>query len=171
MDWGVVFGLGGMAVGFLSLVYARTQALNARRQADAAHLASTLEVQRAMADRIYRARMDLARSPEAAGLYLDANPALQAVFTDGTSLESAIVVRNLLDGLQDMYFLRKRSIVDDHHWQNWVAALGPVARMPLAQKIFDNAVERNAIDAEFATFVRPLFEGGSLLDPRDRAGP
>ena len=170
MDWGVTFGLGGMAVGLLSLVYARTQAVNARRQADAAHLASTLEVQRAMADRIYQARMDLARNPEASELFLDANPALRAVFADGTSLESAIIVRNLLDGLQDMYFLRKRAIVNDHHWQNWVAALGPVVRIPLARKIFDNAVERNAIDAEFAAFVRPLFEGGDLIDPKTAFG-
>ncbi|HEU5479648.1 MAG TPA: hypothetical protein VFU90_07420, partial [Candidatus Tumulicola sp.] len=69
----------------------------------------------------------------------------------------------------DMYFLRKRSIVNDHHWQNWVAALVPVARMPLAHKIFDNAVERNAIDPEFAAFVRPLFEGGTLADPKGSA--
>lgn len=166
MDWGVVFGLGGMTVGLLSLVYARTQALNARRQADASHLASTLEVQRAMADRIYQVRMDLARSPEAAELYLDANPALREAFADGTSLESAVIIRNMLDGLQDMYFLRKQSIVGDHHWQNWVAALGPVARISLARKIFDNAVEREAIDPEFAAFVQPLFEGGALLDPK-----
>lgn len=170
MDWGVVLGLSGIGVGLLSLVYARTQALNARRQADAAHLASTLEVQRAMADRIYQARMDLARNPEAAQLYLDANPGLREVFADGTSLETAIIVRNMLDGLQDMYFLRKRSIVGDHHWQNWVAALGPVARIPLARKILDNAVERNAIDGEFATFVRPLFEGGTLVDPKGTPG-
>lgn len=167
MDWGVVFGLGGMTVGLLSLVYARTQALNARRQADAAHLASTLEVQRAMAERIYQVRMDLVRSPEATEMYLDANPGLRKVFADATSLESVVIVRNMLDGLQDMYFLRKAGIVGDHHWQNWVAAFGPVARIPLARRIFDNAVERNAIDAEFAAFVRPLLDGGTLVDPKN----
>jgi hypothetical protein len=52
-----------MAVGMLSLVYARTQALHARRQADAAHLATTLEVQQAMAERMYQARLNLTSNP------------------------------------------------------------------------------------------------------------
>ena len=166
MDWGVVFGLTGVAVAAISLVYARTQALHVRRQADAAHLASALEVQRAMADRIYQVRMDLARSPEAAELFLDANPSLRDVFAVGTSLETAIIIRNMFDGLQDMYFLRKRSIVEDHHWQNWVAAFGPISRMPLARKIYDNAVSRKALNAEFAAFVRPIFENRPIGDPK-----
>jgi hypothetical protein len=166
VDWGVVFGLTGVAVGAISLVYARTQALHARRQADAAHLASTLEVQRAMADRIYQVRMDLARNPQAAELFLDANPSLREVFAEGTSLETAIIVRNLFDGLQDMYFLRKRSIVEDHHWENWVAAFGPISRMPLARRIYENAVSRNALDPEFAAFVRPMFEDRPVADPK-----
>lgn len=45
VDWGVVFGLTGVAVGSLSLLYARTQAIHARRQADAANLATTLQLQ------------------------------------------------------------------------------------------------------------------------------
>jgi hypothetical protein len=166
VDWGVVFGLTGVAVAVISLIYARTQALHVRRQADAANLASTLEVQRAMADRIYQVRMDLARNQEAAELFLAANPSLREVFADGTSLEAAIIVRNMFDGLQDMYFLRKRSIVEDHHWQNWVAAFGPISRMPLARKIYDNAVSRNALDPEFAAFVRPIFEDRPIGDPK-----
>ena len=54
MDLGVVFGLSGMAVGVVSLVYARTPALHVKRQADAANRAATMEIQSAMMQRLYK---------------------------------------------------------------------------------------------------------------------
>jgi hypothetical protein len=122
-----------MAVGMLSLVYARTQALHARRQADAANLAATLEVQQAMADRMYRARLGLTSNPRIMALYLDANPEMRELYPDVASVETTVVVRNIIDALQDMYFLRKTAIVGDHFWRNWMASFGPVARMPRVQ--------------------------------------
>jgi hypothetical protein len=52
--------------------------------------------------------------------------------------------------------------VDDHFWRNWMASFVPVSRMPVARAVFDNAVEREAIDPEFATFLRPVFESQPL---------
>jgi len=75
-------------------------------------------------------------------------------------------IRNMIDGLQDMYFLRKRAIVDDHHWRNWTAMFLPLAQMPLTRQIYDNAVARKAVDAEFAAFVQRVFDGRPLGDPR-----
>ncbi|MEO6836518.1 MAG: hypothetical protein ABI231_11530, partial [Candidatus Tumulicola sp.] len=60
----------------------------------------------------------------------------------------------------------KAAIVRDHHWRSWVAAFGPVARMPLARRIFDNAVSREALDPEFTAFLGPIFEGRPLSDPK-----
>lgn len=166
MDWGVVFGLAGFGVGLVSLIYARTQAVHARRQADAAHLVTTLELQRTMSERIYQGRMDLVRNPGTARMYLDANPILREIYPDVAAMEAIVPLRNLIDGLQDMYFLRKEGIVGDHHWRNWMAAFGPIATMPIARQIFDNAIARQALEPEFIEFLRPMFEGKPLGDPK-----
>lgn len=171
IDWGITFGLAGLAVALLSLVYARTQAVHAQRQADAAQLAATLDLQRAMADRIYRTSMDLVSKPDIMTLYLQANPSIREVYPDAATFESALVVFNLIEGLQDMYFLRKSSIVEDHHWRTWMGAFAPVARMPITRKIYDNAVTRELIDPEFAIFLRPIFDGRSLTDPKGQIAP
>jgi hypothetical protein len=155
-----------MAIGMLSIVYARTQALHARRQADAAHLATTLEVQQAMAKRMYQTRLNLTSNPGIMAMYLEANPEMRELYPDVASVESTVVVRNIIDALQDMYFLRKMAIVDDHFWRNWMASFVPVARMPITRAVFDNAVERAAIEPEFASFLQPIFESRPLVDPK-----
>jgi hypothetical protein len=155
-----------MAVGMLSLVYARTQALHSRRQADAAILATTLEVQQTMAERMYQARMNLIRNPATMALYLEANPEMRELYPDVATIESTVAVRNIIDDLQDMYFLRKMAIVGDHFWRNWMASFAPIARMPITRAVFDNAVERSAIEPEFASFLRPIFESQPLADPK-----
>ena len=102
MDLGVVFGLSGMAVGLVSLVYARTQAINAKRQADSAHRAATLEIQNAVSQRISDVRLQLVNSSVAMKEYLDANPAMRELYHDPEYLKSTMVVRNAIDGLQDV---------------------------------------------------------------------
>jgi hypothetical protein len=151
LDWGVVFGLTGVGVGLISLVYARTQAINARRQADAAHLSGTLQAQQEMTDRIHRARMDLIQDPTVFEAYLDAIPDLKRLLPPGTSLQAVVNVRNSIDGLQDMYFLRKRSIAEDHHWLAWTAHFIPISRLSIARPIF----------------LRPVFDGQPPADPKE----
>jgi hypothetical protein len=80
MDLGIIFGLSGMAVGAVSLVYAHTQALSGRRQADAAHRATTLEIQNAMMERVFDMRNQLLASPVMMKEYLDANPSLRELY-------------------------------------------------------------------------------------------
>jgi hypothetical protein len=166
MDLGIVFGVTGMTVGLLSLVYARTQAVHARRQADAAQLATALELQRAMAERIYQARMDLVTNPDVAKEYIDANPQLHAIYAKSGTLTGVAIIRNAIDALQDIYFLRKQGIVLDHQWANWTSSFVPIARMGLARSIYDNAVARGALDARFAAFLLPVFDGKMLDDPK-----
>ena len=101
--------------------------------------------------------------------YLDANPALRELYPDPQAAESAIVMRNLIDGLQDMYFLRKRGIIGDHHWRNRMAAFAPVARIAMTRQIFENAATRDALEPEFAMFLRPIFDGQPLADPKPSA--
>jgi hypothetical protein len=165
MDLGVVFGLSGMAVGVISLVYARTQALHVKRQADAANRAATMEIQSAMMQRLYDIRSQLVNSPVAVQQYLAANASMREIYQDAEYLKSTIFVRNGIDGLQDIYFLRKRSLVDDHHWRNWISAFVPLARMPLTRAIFENAVSRQALEPEFEDFFRHLLDGRPAPDP------
>lgn len=167
VDWGVIFGLTGVGAGVISLVYARTQAINARRQADAANLATTLQLQREMSDRIFQHRMALIRDPLIAKLYYENIPALAEITReDGQTLESLVTIRNAIDGLQDMYFLRKRGIVEKYHWRHWASAFSVVARVPAARVVYDNGIARDVWDPEFVVFLRPLFDGQPLADPK-----
>ncbi len=167
VDWGVVFGLTGLAVGSLSLIYARTQAIHARRQADAAHLATTLQLQREMSDRIFKHRMALVRDPLIAKIYYENIPNSPNINReDGQTLESLVTIRNALDGLQDMYFLRKRGIVEKYHWRHWAAAFSVVARAPVARLVYDNGIEHDVWEPEFVAFLQPLFDGHPLSDPK-----
>jgi len=165
MDLGIVFGLSGMAVGFVSLAYARTQAVHIRRQADAANRATTMEIQSALMERLYEIRNQLVNSPVTIEEYLKSNPALRELYHDPQYLKSTIMVRNGIDGFQDLYFLRKQSLVDNHHWRNWTSAFIPIARMPLTRAVFENAVSRQALEPEFERFFRALLDGVPAADP------
>jgi hypothetical protein len=167
VDWGVVFGLAGVAVGSLSLIYARTQAIHARRQADAAHLATTLQLQREMSDRIFQHRAALIRDPSVAKAYYEAVPHFAKLLDEGTvGIEGITLTRNAIDGLQDVYFLRKRGIVEEYHWRAWATAFAVLARTPVMRIVYDAAVARDALDPEFAAYFAPLLDGHPLPDPK-----
>lgn len=167
VDWGVVFGLIGVTVGCGSLIYARTTAIHAARQADAAHLATTLQLQREMSDRIFAHRMALIRDPLVAKIYYENIPDLKELTReDGQTLESLVTIRNAIDGLQDMYFLRKRGIVEKYHWRHWAAAFAVVSRVPVAKIVYENGIMRDVWEPEFVEFMRPLFDGQPLADPK-----
>jgi hypothetical protein len=150
-------------------VYARTHALHARRQADAANTATTLQLQREMSERIFQHRMALIRDPGVAKMYYENVPGLSEALEDGkTTLESVITIRNAIDGLQDIYFLRKRQIVEEYHWRHWASAFNVIGRVPTFHLVYENAVARNAPDPEFAAYLRPLVDGRPLTDPRPK---
>lgn len=169
MDWGVAFGLAGVAVGTISLVYARTQAVHVQRQADAAQLATTLELERAMTEKIYQLRMDLVTNPVLQAEYAKSNPRLLEIYGD-VPLAAIAILRNALDGFQDIYFLRKQGIVQRHQWLNWSTSFVPIARIPMTREAFNLGVQRGAFDPEFVDFVTPLFEKGALPDPLSQRG-
>jgi hypothetical protein len=167
VDWGVVFGVTGFCVGLLSLVYARTQALHSRRQADAANMAIALQLQHEMSERIFQHRMALIRDPGIAKMYYENVPGLSEALENGkTTLESVVTLRNAIDGLQDVYFLRKRGIIEEYHWRHWASAFNVIGRVPMFHLVYQNAVARNALDPEFAAYLRPLVDGRPLSDPR-----
>ena len=169
MDLGFIFGFLGFATAVLSAIYSRAQAAEARRQAEAAHLEAAVELNRAMNEQMLQSRMGLVNNPMLAREYLEANPAIGAVYGDVEGLAAHIQLRNLIDSFQDIYFLRKRGIAEDHHWRQWTSALLPVSRMASFRAVFDSCVQRAAIEEEFAAFMNVLFEGKPPVDPRPRA--
>ncbi|HKE37859.1 MAG TPA: hypothetical protein VKB39_10505 [Candidatus Baltobacteraceae bacterium] len=167
VDWGVVFGLTGVACGLGSIVYARTQSIHARRQADAANVATTLQLQREMSDRIFQHRMALVQDPIVAKVYYKALPALpEAGAEDGVVLASLVTMRNAIDGLQDMYFLRRRGVVERYHWRHWTSVFNTVSQAPTMRLVYDHGVEHNVWEPEFVEFLRPVFDGQPLADPK-----
>lgn len=166
LDWGVVFGLTGLGVGLLSIIYARMLSIHTRRQADAAYLATTLQLQREMSDRIFQHRMALIRDPIVAKLYYKNLPDVPDVTREDVLLESLVTVRNAIDGLQDMYFLRKRGVVEKYHWRHWTSVFNAIASAPTMRLVYDHGVERDVWDPEFVAFLRPIFDGEPLADPR-----
>lgn len=166
VDWGIVFGLTGVAVGSISLVYARTQAIHARRQADAANLATTLQLQREMSDRIFLHRMALVEDPIVSKVYYKALPTLADGPADGAVLSSLVTMRNAIDGLQDMYFLRKRGVVEKYHWRHWTSVFNTISHAPTMRLVYDHGIEHDVWDPEFVEFLRPVFDGQPLSDPK-----
>lgn len=168
IDYGVVFGVVGVLVALASATYARAQATATRRQADAeAHLAR-VEVNRALADRVRHVRSLLLTHPEVAEEYLQSNPGIAAAFAGAGGLASVVVLRDLLDSMQEVYFLRVEHIVSDHDWRLWVTSLVPFTRMPSFRGVYENARGRGALEPPFDAFMSHFFEGRLPADPLGR---
>jgi len=165
MDLGVIFGFTGFVTAVLSAIYSRTQALEARRQAEAAHASTMVELSRSLNEQMLQSRATLIANDSLVREYLDANPAIAKMCPDPSAIRAFITVRGVIDTLQDMYFLRKSGIATSHQWRHWTTPLVPVARMPTFRLVFENAERGGAIDPEFAAWSRPLLDGKALADP------
>jgi hypothetical protein len=112
--------------------------------------------------------MDLMNVPTMRKMYYEAVPNLPPVLLDEDGNSTFVILRNAIDGLQDMYFLRKRGIVEDYQWRNWMTAFTVLGRLEATRAVYDNAVSRSALDPEFLAFLAPLFDGRQLADPKEK---
>ncbi len=165
MDLGLLFGALGIGTAVLSAIYSRAQALEARRQVEGMRREAMLKSSRAISDAMLDMRAGLVSSPEIMREYLAANPQMAAAYGDADRIRSVIHLRNYLDVMQDVYFLRKEGIVAAYQWRGWVGALVPFARMPTFRTLCENAIARRTIDAEFAAFLRAVLEEKEPPDP------
>ena len=76
-----------------------------------------------------------------------------------------MIVRNAIDGMQDMYFLRKSGVIGRHHWRSWTGVMVPFMQISLTRKVFDRGVTIGTIDTEFASFMQSALAGQPLADP------
>lgn len=178
MDMGTVFGLAGLVVALVSLVYVRTQAEASRVQAEAtaeqariARRIAALEVSLRLADRTFDVRREMMAQPEVIEAYWRANPELKEAHGRAGGIGAVMMIRRMLDSTQDIFLLRGEGIVTDPHWRNWIAALRPFMKMPEVQAIIDNAVQRSVFDEEFVGFLRAFDLPGTPPDPAPRERP
>jgi hypothetical protein len=175
MDLGIIFGFLGFVTAVLSAIYSRSQALEARRQAEAAHASASVELSRSLNEQMLQSRENLIANDLLVREYLEANPRIAEMCPDPAALRAFITVRGVIDTLQDMYFLRKSGVATSHQWRHWTTPLLPLARMPTFRLAFENAERGAAIDPEFAAWTRPLLDGNVPPDPyvprRDSAAP
>lgn len=168
VDYGILFGSVGIVVALASATYARAQATATRRQADAeAHLAR-VEVSRALGDRVRHVRALLLANPDATKEYLESNPALAAAFAEAGGMNAVVLLRDLLDYMQEVFFLREERIVSDHDWRLWATSMVPFTRMPSFRRVFENARARGALEPRFVQFMDAFFAGRLPDDPLGR---
>ncbi len=165
MDLGLLFGALGIGTAVLSAVYARAQALEARRQVEGMRREAMLKSSRAISDAMLAMRTGLVNSPEIMREYLASNPQMAAAYGDVDRIRSVIHLRNYLDVMQDVYFLRKEGIVAAYQWRGWVGALVPFARTPTFRALCENGIARRTLDDEFAVFLRTVLDDKPPPDP------
>ena len=159
-----------------SAVYFRLQASSARRQAEEAKhqsehadrvalMHSNLE----MYSRFRETRNQFLRFPNLQTEWRDTQPRFSEMFDACEGLDNFIAVREAMDTMQDVYFLRKDSIVTDQYWHVWTNTFFRFySKMPTFLKVFEFAAEEGLLHPEFVAFFRPLIDGQSLSDPATR---
>ncbi len=165
MDLGLLLGALGIGTAVASALYSRAQALEARRQVEGLQRDAVLKGSRATSDAMLVVRMGIVNTPELMEEYLAANPEMAALYGGTDRIRAVIHLRNYLDVMQDVYFLRKEGIVAPHQWRGWVAALQPFTRMPTFRSMCEGAIQRKSLDDEFLAFLREVLDGRSPPDP------
>jgi len=157
-----------------SAVYFRSQARSANMQAEEAHrqsehadrlalMHSNLE----MYSRFRETRNQFLRFPNLLQEWRETQPRFAEMFDTCGGLENFIAVREAMDTMQDVYFLRKEGIVTDQYWHVWTNTFFRFyAKMPTFLKVFEFAAEEGLLHPEFAAFFLPVTRGAPLSDPR-----
>lgn len=172
MDLGTIFGVGGLIVALISLVYVRTQTVASRAQAMTgaeqmriAQRVAALDVSMRLADRTALIRREMLEMPQLQESYFRANPALHQAFEGVGGMGAVVALRSMLDAMQDIYQFRKEGIINDAHWLNYLGGFLPYTRMPELRLLFDNAVQRGIYVEDFQLFCIALFDGREPIDP------
>jgi hypothetical protein len=165
MDLGLLFGALGIGTAVLSAIYARAQAREARSQVEGMRREAMLKSSRSISDAMLAVRAGLVNSPEIMQEYLAANPQMVAAYGDVDRVRSVIHLRNYLDVMQDVYFLRKEGIVAAYQWRNWVGSFVPFARTPTFRALCENVIARRTLDDEFAGFLQAVLDGKPPPEP------
>jgi len=96
----------------------------------------------------------------------ETQPRFSEIFDACGGLDHFIAVREAMDTMQDVYFLRKDGVVTDQYWHVWTNTFFRFyAKMPTFLKVFEFAAEEGLLHPEFVSFYRRAVEGAELADP------
>jgi len=175
---GVALGAAGLLTSGFSLVYFRMQADAARRQADEARRQTEGATRLAMMEsnlhmyaRFRETRNNFLEYPNLEREWRSTHPAFNEMFDACGGLDNFIAVRDAMDTMQDVYFLRKDGVVTDHYWHVWTRTFFRFySKMPTFLRVFEFAAKEGLLHPEFVAFYRPILAGQPLGDPWKKAG-
>jgi hypothetical protein len=176
--FGVVLGGAGCVASATSAVYFRSQARaahhqvqEARHQSESADRLSLMQSNLEMYARFRETRNQFLHFPNLLREWRETQPRFAEMFDACGGTETFIAVREAMDTMQDVYFLRKEGSVTDQYWHVWTRTFFRFySRMPTFLMVFDFAADEWLLHPEFVSFFRVAIEGGELADPA-HAGP
>jgi hypothetical protein len=120
VDTGTVFGLSGLLVAMVSLVYVRTQTAASRMQAEASaeqtritRRIASLEASLRLEDRAFELRREMGDHPAFLEAYFRASSQLQQAIDRGGGFQTVTIIRHMIDTTQDIHLLRREGVVTD----------------------------------------------------------
>lgn len=170
---GVTLGGAGLVTSTASVLYckrqadaAHRQADEARRQTEASGRVAVMESNLAMYARFRDVRNEFLRHRQLEKEWRETQPAFHAMFDACGGLENFIVVREAMDTMQDVFFLRKDGVVTDHYWHVWTRTFYRFyAKMPTFLQVFEFAAKEGLLHPDFVAFYRPVITGSAVGDP------
>lgn len=170
---GVVLGAASLVASAACVVYFRSQARAAHRQAEEASRQSE------NADRLALMQSNLemyARFRDTRNQFLhfdnlqrewrETQPRFAEMFDACGGLDNFIAVREAMDTIQDVYFLRRDGVVTDQYWHVWSKTFFRFySKMPTFLKVFDFAADEGLLHPDFVSFFRSAITDGLVADP------
>ena len=159
-----------------SAIYFRSQARSAeehtkeaRRQSENADRLALMHSNLEMYSRFRETRNKFLQFPNLQTEWRETQPRFAEMFDACGGLDNFIAVREAMDTMQDVYFLRKDGCVTDQYWHVWTNTFFRFyAKMPTFLKVFEFAAEEGLLHPEFVTFFLAATEGRALSDPATR---
>ncbi len=175
--FGVVLGGAGCVASAASAVYFRSQAraahrqaAEAQRQSESADRLALMHSNLDMYARFRETRNQFLHFPNLQQEWRDTQPRFAEMFDACGGLDNFIAVREAMDTMQDVYFLRKDGCVTDQYWHVWTKTFFRFyAKMPTFLQVFEFAADEGLVHPEFVAFFRSAIDGETLPDPA-RAG-
>jgi hypothetical protein len=164
-DLGVLLGGVGIATGLASILYARVQAGQSRRQAEQATHMTLLAANQHVIQRLQATREQLGKSAILVEMQR-AVPDLQGAIAAAGNWNDYILLREVTEIFQDAYFMRRDAIITDAYWTDLTGIASIWAKTPSFKTVFDYAVTRDLTHAEFVDSFRPVFAGQRWRDPK-----
>jgi hypothetical protein len=170
---GVVLGGASLIASAASAVYFRSQARASHRQAEEATKQSEnadrlalMQSNLEMYARFRDTRNQFLRFDNLQREWRETQPRFAEMFDACGGLDNFIAVREAMDTMQDVYFLRRDGVVTDQYWHVWTNTFFRFyAKMPTFLKVFEFAADEGLLHPEFVSFFRGAIAGDALADP------